>query len=706
MNKEIWKLDINDKGIAYLTMDAPDEKVNILSLHVLKQLDAIIDGLKTNASIKALVIKSGKPDSFIAGANLHEFETGFKDPAFASQALETGHHAYNNLASLPFPTIAYINGICVGGGLELALACTYRVVTDQPKTSLGLPETTIGIFPGWGGSQRLPRLVGMMEGVQMITSGRPVNGHKAVKIKLADAIIAHEFADVDLNKFVNLILTPAGKKQIEEKRKLTGFKHWLLEGNSLGRSYFFKKAREEILNKTKGHYPAPLVALKVIEETYDLPLDKGLQREKALFVESIPQLFKVAKHLIHLFFVQEAIKKVTGAPAGTLPTPVSQIGVIGAGTMGIGIAYLGSKADYPVRIKDINWDILGKALGAIQKIYDKLMKKRKFKPYEVNLKMHRISTTTDYKGFKNIDLVIEAATENLELKHQIFKDLESVLSPKAMIASNTSSLTIAEMSAQMQHPERFVGMHFFNPADRMPLVEIVPGKTTSPEVVAGALDFCRKLGKTPIVVQDCAGFLVNRIFVLGANEVIWMFQEGVSMKRLEDVLLKFGLPMSPFELGDEVGNDVSYKVSHLFEKAYGERMKPPPLLEVMNEHKLYGKKSGKGFYIYQGKEKRENPEIKNLVKPFIKQNNREISDQEIVERVLYVMINEAWRCLQEKIVTDEDTVDLAMIMGTGFPPFRGGLMQYAHEVGPEKIIERLKYYETLYGARFKPARDV
>ena len=232
MNKEIWKLDVNDKGIAYLTIDAPDEKVNILSLHVLKQLDAIIDGLKTNASIKALVIKSGKPDSFIAGANLHEFETGFKDPAFASQALETGHHAYNNLASLPFPTIAYINGICVGGGLELALACKYRVVTDQPKTSLGLPETTIGIFPGWGGSQRLPRLIGMMEGVQMITSGRPVNGSKAVKIKLADAIIAHEFADVDLDKFVNLILTPAGKKQIEEKRKLTGFKHWLLEGNS------------------------------------------------------------------------------------------------------------------------------------------------------------------------------------------------------------------------------------------------------------------------------------------------------------------------------------------------------------------------------------------------------------------------------------------------------------------------------------------
>ncbi len=701
MNKEAWKLDINDKGIAYLTIDLPDEKVNILSLDVLRQLEQVLDTIKSQSQIKALVIKSGKKDSFIAGANLHEFENGFKDPSFASNTISLGHKVFGKLASLPFPTIAWIHGVCLGGGLELALACKYRVVSDHPKTLLGLPETTIGIFPGWGGTQRLPRLIGLMEGVQMITSGRPVNGVKAVKIKLADKLIPQEFADERLEEFLNQCLTEKGRRQIADRRKLRGWKHTLIENNPLGRYYFFKRAKTEILDKTKGHYPAPLLALQVIEETYTLPLDQGLEREKAVFIESIDRLIPVAKHLIHLFFVQEALKKVTGVPAGTVPLTPTNIGVVGAGTMGIGIAFICSKAGYPVRLKDVNWDILGKAFGAINKIYEKLLSKRKLKPYEANLKMHLISATTDFSGFKNVDLAMEVATENLELKYQIFQELENCISQKAMITSNTSSLTIAEMSKNMKYPERFVGMHFFNPTDRMPLVEIVPGKKTSPEVVAGAVEFCRKLGKTPIIVQDCSGFLVNRIFVIGANEVIWMLQEGVPMKKLEEVLLNFGLPMSPFELGDEVGNDVSYKVSNIFEKAYGERMKPPPLLKEMYDRKLLGKKVGKGFYIYQGKHKSVNPEVQQLLKPFQKQS-RSISDEEIIERVIYLMVNESWRCLQEHIVENEDTIDLAMIMGTGFPPFRGGLMQYANEVGREKIVERLKHYEKLYGLRFTP----
>lgn len=698
-----WKVDVNDKGIGTLTFDVPNEKVNILSLDVLNQLDQILDSLKNHPDIKALVIKSGKPDTFIAGANLHEFENGFTDPTFAERAISKGHAVFHKLSSLSFPTIALIHGVCLGGGLELALACKYRLVSDHPKTTLGLPETTIGIFPGWGGTQRLPRLVGLMEGVQMITSGRPVNGSKAVKIKLADRLYTNEFADEKLNEFLEKCLSKKGQIELKKQRQHTGFQHLLIEANPIGRAYLFKKAKEEILNKTKGHYPAPMIALQVIEETYTMPLEQGLNREKAIFIESVPILFKVAKHLIHLFFVQEALKKVTGAPPGTKPALIKNVGIIGAGTMGIGIAYLCSNANFPVRLKDIDWSILGHALGAIRKLYDKLVKRKKLKPFESNLKMHTISYTIDYKGFKNIDLAIEAATENLELKHQIFHDLESCLSPKALIASNTSSLTLSEMSQNMEHPERFLALHFFNPADRMPLVEVVPGKQTTPEAMAGALDFCRKLGKTPIVVQDCTGFLVNRIFVPGANEVIWMLQEGVPMQKLEDVLLGFGLPMSPFELADEVGNDVSYKVSKIFEKAYGERMKPPELLEKICEVKLYGKKVGKGFYLYQGKNRRENWEIQKLLKSFPR-TERIVNDNEIIERVLYIMINEAWRCLQEKIVENADTIDLAMIMGTGFPPFRGGLMQYAEEIGEAKIIERLKYYEGLYGPRFAPAR--
>lgn len=704
MNQEAWHLDINDQGIAYLTINVPGEKVNILSTNVLQQFDSLLDTLKARSDIKALIIKSGKPDTFIAGANLHEFEAGFSDPSFIEKALSLGHKVFKKLSQLPFPTIAYIHGICVGGGLELALACDYRVVTDHPKTSLGLPETTIGIFPGWGGTQRLPRLVGLMEGVKMVTSGQPVNGTKAFKIHLADEIIAKEFEEEKLNAFINQCLTEKGRKQLTSRRKSKGFQSLFIEGNAIGRNYLFRKAKEEIENKTKGHYPAPLIALKVIEETYGMPLEQGLEKEKAVFLDSVPVLKNVAKNLIHLFFVQEALKKVTGAPPGTVPPTISRVGIIGAGTMGIGISFLCTKANIPVRLKDVSWDILTKALGSVHKIYDKLLVKRKFKPHEVNLKMHLISPTVDYSGFKNVDLAIEAATENLDLKLQIFQEMEKILKPQARIASNTSSLTIEEMSQNMQRHENFVGMHFFNPAELMPLVEVVPGKKTSAETVASAMDFCRKLGKTPIIVQDCPGFLVNRIFVLGANEVLWMLQEGVPLKRLEKVLLDFGLPMSPFELGDEVGNDVSYKVSHIFEKAYGERMQPPPLLQMLNEHKLYGKKVGKGFYIYQGKGKKENLEIFDLLKNFPK-TGREITDREIIERVVYIMINEAWRCLQEGIVSDPDTIDLAMIMGTGFPPFRGGLMQYAQEIGEANIIERLKYYEQLYGSRFKPSRE-
>lgn len=703
MNNEVWKLDINDKGIAYLTLDIPDEKVNILSLDILWQLDQILENIKNQHQVKALVIKSGKKDSFIAGANLHEFEKGFNDPSFPAKAIHLGHEVFGKLANLPFPTIALIHGVCLGGGLELALACRYRLVSDHPKTQLGLPETTIGIFPGWGGTQRLPRLIGLIEGVQMIISGRPVNGIKAVKIKLADKLFPQEFADERLEEFLNQCLTEKGRKEIEDKRKLKGWQNLLIESNPLGQYYFFYRAKKEILSKTKGHYPAPPMALQVIEETYSLPINKGLEREKAVFIESLPRLAPIAKHLIHLFFVQENLKKVTGAPAETVPLSVANIGVVGAGTMGIGISYICSNAGFPVRLKDVNWDILGRALGSIHKIYEKLVSKRKLKSYEVNLKMHLVTPTTDYKGFKHVNLAMEVATENLELKHLIFQELEDCISEKAMITSNTSSLTIAEMSQNMKHPERFVGMHFFNPTERMPLVEIVPGKSTAPEVVAGAMDFCRKLGKTPIIVQDCSGFLVNRIFVLGANEVIWMLQEGVPMKKLEDVLLNFGLPMSPFEVGDEVGNDVSYKVSTIFEKAYGERMAPPPLLKAMYDQKFFGKKVSKGFYIYKGKHKLENPDIKRLLKSYPKQT-RDISDKEIIERVLYLMINEAWRCLQEHIVDNEDTIDLALIMGTGFPPFRGGLMQYANEVGVEKIVERLKYYEGLYGPRFTPVK--
>lgn len=323
------------------------------------------------------------------------------------------------------------------------------------------------------------------------------------------------------------------------------------------------------------------------------------------------------------------------------------------------------------------------------------------KPWEVSLGVDRLSGTVDYTGFDQTDLIIEAVVENMEVKHRVLQELEAAIPDTVVIGSNTSSLSVTAMAAAMKHPERFIGMHFFNPPNRMPLVEIVPGEKTSKETIATAVEFCKQLGKTPLVVADCAGFLVNRIFAAGANESVWLLQDGCPMAALEKVMLDFGMPMGPFTLADEVGNDVSYKVVHIFEKAYGSRMKGPELLELMEQKKLYGKKVGKGFYLYNGKDRKPNPEIDKLLAQ-INTPRKSLSEDEMRDRVVFAMINEAARCLEEKVVKSPSELDMALILGLGFPPFRGGLLRYADERGISTVVSQLNKFESLYGARFHP----
>lgn len=696
-----FKLSIEENGIAKLIFDLPDEKVNKLTVPVLEELDNLLDNVKSNPNIKVLLFTSGKEDIFIAGADIRSFEEALGHSEFIERTIRTGHRVFSKIGSLPFPTIAVINGACLGGGLELALACTFRVVSDHPKTILGLPEVSLGIFPAWGGTARLPKLVGLIEGVPLILTGKTIKAFKAWKIKLADAIFAWEFFDQKVQEFVAQCLTPAGKDQILKRRRRKGLRYWLVENNFMGRYFFFKKAKKEVLKKTKGRYPAPLVALQLIEKTYTLPLKDRLDIEIDTFLKNIPILLPNAQNLIRLFFIQENLKKDPGVREEVKPFQISSTGVLGAGTMGSTIAWLMSSYDYPVRFKDINWEAIGKGYASANALYSNQIKKKRLKPSEANLKFHHLSGSIDYRGFQHAQIVIEAAVESLDLKHKIFAELEEVVKPGAIIASNTSSLTISEMTKSMRFPERFIGMHFFNPADKMPLVEIVPGKNTTQETIATAVAFCKKLNKTPIVVGDCPGFLVNRIFVLGANEINWMLQEGVELERLERIMLDFGMPMSPFILSDEVGNDVSYKVSKAFEEAYGERMKAPEILKVMYDKKLFGKKVGRGFYIYKGKKTHLNPEIKQILKS-INSPSRSVSDQEIVERMIFGMVNESARCLDENIIGSPAYLDMALIMGIGFPPFRGGLLRYADERGVPYIVDRLHQFEKQYGPRFKP----
>lgn len=700
-----FRFTVDNQGIGRLVFDLPGEKINKFSLPVLKELEGHLDAAAANPEIKLLAISSAKEGIFIAGADLHSFEPMATDPSHVEVMIETGHRVFNKLASLPFPSVALINGACLGGGMEMSLACTYRLASDHPKTLLGLPEVTLGIIPGWGGTQRMPRLVGLLEGLPLILTGKPVKANKAWKIKLIDALVAAEFFEARSEEFLKRCLTSEGRKQIAARRKLKGLKHLIFEANPVGRSFVFYRAEKDVVSKTKGHYPAPLVALKLIKETITLPLKEGLIREIVTFKKSVPDAFANAQHLINLFFVQEALKKDAGFSYEGKSRKIEAAGVIGAGIMGSGIAWLFTNKDIPVRMKDIDWTAVGKGMGAAYGIYAKMVKDRRLKSSEASLKYHKLSGSIDYSGFNKCDLVVEAAVESLELKHQILRELESVVSKSTIIGTNTSSLKVSDMSAVMQNPERLVGMHFFNPANKMPLVEIVASERTSPEVVVTAVDICRKLGKTPIIVKDCPGFLVNRIFVTGANEVMRLYEEGVNFHKLETIMLNFGMPMSPFILADEVGNDVGYKVSKAFEQAYGSRMSAPKIVTAMYEHKLLGKKSGKGFYIYEknGK-KRPNPEVEKLRQGVAVGNvSKDLNDTIIRERIFFIMINEAARCLEENVIENPSYLDMAMIMGIGFPPFRGGLLRYADSLGVGYVVDQLKRFQEQYGERFAPS---
>lgn len=700
---QAFQLTVGSDSIARLVFDLPNEKVNKLWLPQLEELEKILDELANRKDIKALVISSGKEDVFIAGADLKSFEGAFKDKVQLENGIKLGHRVFNKLEALPFPSVAFINGACLGGGMELALACTFRVATDSPKTVLGLPETTLGIVPGWGGSQRMPRLVGLMEGLNLILSGKMVKpAFKAYKMHLVDALVPAEFKEEKLAEFLNQIVTPKGKEKVLDRRKLGGLKHYLFEANPLGRAFVYWQAEKNVREKTKGQYPAPLIALNLIKKSYHLPLKKGLDEEIRTVTQELDAGAPIANNLINLFFTNEALKKETFITQELKPKEIHQVGVIGAGVMGSGIAWLLTSKDYLVRLKDIDWETVGKGYGAVKALYTQYLKDKRFKPFEVSNKFQKLSGSVDLTGFQKVDLVIEAAVENLELKNKLFAELEKVVPEKAIIASNTSSLGISLMAKNLQHPERFLGIHFFNPVPKMPLVEIIPGEKTSPETIAIAVSFVKKLGKTPIVVGDCAGFLVNRIFMNSADEVIRLLEEGVDREKLDKGMTKFGFPMPPFILADEVGIDVLYKVNKVLEEAYGERMKTPDLLQQLYDKKLLGKKSGKGFYIWKGSHKSFNPEVEALLGDNVGKNN--MPDAEIRDRTVLLLINEAARCLEEGVIKRPEYLDMALIMGTGFPPFRGGLLRYADTRGSKEIVSRLQELEKTVGPRYKPCQ--
>jgi 3-hydroxyacyl-CoA dehydrogenase/enoyl-CoA hydratase/3-hydroxybutyryl-CoA epimerase len=693
-----WTLDIDGDNIAWLTFDLPGEKVNKLSAPAMEELDALLGEQVSNAAIKALVIRSAKRDSFIVGADIDEL-VRIRDTEDARAKADAGKAVFARLAQVPVPTVAMIHGACLGGGLELALACRYRVVTDHPKTSLGLPEVNLGIIPGWGGTLRLPAVVGLSGALAMICAGKPVPGRKATKTGLADAIAAPPFVEAETRRLIDRVLTRKGAAEVAQRRRARQPRLMrLLAATPVTRALIYRQARKQILDRTKGHYPAPLEALGAVRAAY--PHGDGAAESDAFARLACTP---ISRHLIWLFQAGQAMKK-SAAPGAV---PVRQAAVVGAGIMGSGIAWAFSNAGIPVRLRDVDWAAVGRGMGRAAGAFRALVKRRKMTEGEMSLAMHRIAPTVDYTGFAGADVVVEAVAEDLAVKQEVLREIERRVKPDTIIATNTSSLSLAELADSLERPQRFVGLHFFNPVNRMPLVEVVAERRSSHETIVAATELMRRLGKTPMVVSDCAGFLVNRILLPYLVESAWMFEEGADAPRIDGLLESFGMPMGPLALVDEVGLDIGYKVAKVLESAYGQRMHVPEALgAVAATPNCLGRKSGCGFYRYRNGHRKPNHKVERVARRSRRADAvtpRRLTDDEIVDRAILIMVNEAARCLQEHVVEDPAHLDMAMVMGTGFAPFRGGLLRYADDRGVAEVKRRLEELAERFGDRFSAA---
>ena len=676
------KFEIN-QNIATITFDLENEKINKLSFEVLKEFDEKLTLVQEDHTIKALVIDSAKKDIFIAGADIKEIEQ-LKDSEEVYEALMNIHKIFNKLENLPIPTIAYINGACMGGGLELALACKYRVLSTNEKTKLAFPEIKLGIFPGFAGTIRAPKLIGLLPSLDLILTGKTVDAKKAYKINLADAIFDDAQKEFMLGDFVQNAITG----------NLGSRKSFYLLNYPPFNEIIFKRTLKNLEDKVNSDFQAPFKALEVIKANMNKELEIAIKKEAEEF--SRLAVTKESKNLIKLFFLFEKLNKNYEKTAN----PISNVAIFGNGVMGKGIIWLFSKYLKDVRIKLRDITQAHGIIKDVSKIYDYLVKSRKMTKNQMDFKLNTISYTDKLSGFKNMEFVIEAIVEDEEIKKQTYKQLETVLNDNAIIATNTSSISINKLGKDLKNKENFIGVHFFNPVNLMPLVEVIPSKHTSKETINKVLELLISCGKTPIVVGDCAGFIVNRILLPYLNEAAFILNEGSKIEHIDHLIKAFGMPMGPFNLADTVGIDVGYKVATILHEEYGYRMPVAPLIEKMYEAKYFGKKGETGgFYQYDGKDDYVNEHVISM----LSNNGKIISDEEIVQRCLYIMINEASRCLEENIVTDASIIDFAMITGTGFPAYKGGLLTYANEVGLKNILESLRKFERDYGSRFAPS---
>ncbi|MGB2148358.1 MAG: fatty acid oxidation complex subunit alpha FadB [Cobetia amphilecti] len=691
-------VEANQDAIALLTLDLEGESVNKLASYVLKELGEAVEAIKATSDLKGLVIRSAK-EAFVVGADITEFHQMFeKDEAFLIDMNMNIHGIFNAIEDLPFPTVTAINGLALGGGCEITLTTDFRVMADSAK--IGLPETKLGIIPGWAGCVRLPRLIGADYAIEWICMGSENRADKALAVGAVDAVLP--VAELDAAALDILARANAGELDYQARRLE---KTSPLKLNAIEQMMAFETAKGFVAGKAGPHYPAPVEAIKVIQK------GAGESRERAQAIEAKTfarmALTDVAFNLVGLFMNDQVVKKKAKGYEKQA-SEIKQAAVLGAGIMGGGIAYQSASKGTPILMKDINGEAIELGLKEARKLFGKGVERGKLTTEKMAQGLSNIRPTLSYGDFGNVDLVVEAVVENPKVKASVLAELEDNVAEDAILTSNTSTISITRLAESLKRPENFCGMHFFNPVHRMPLVEVIRGEKSSDAAIAATVAYARQMGKTPIVVNDCPGFLVNRVLFPYFGGFSLLVEKGADYQRVDKVMEKFGWPMGPAYLLDVVGMDTAVHANAVMAEGFPDRMARDgkTAIQVMYDNKRLGQKNDLGFYRYEedrkGKPKKlADDEAQALVAQVVSET-REFSDEDIIARMMVPLCMETIRCLEDDIVGSPAEADMALIYGIGFPPFRGGALRYVDAMGVAEFVALADSLADELGPLYRP----
>ncbi len=714
-------MNLDERGIATFTFDRDDGKPNMLTEAVVVELERLIREAADADDLRGILITATPETGFIAGADVNAIAEMFSREKVL-EVCEIAQRTFGQLRNFPVPVVAAINGVCLGGGLELALACKYRLVADDRSIQLGLPETQLGIIPGFGGSVRLPRLIGFQRAIELVTSARRLMPQQALKMGVVDEVVPPELLISRARQVIEDWQSPRIRTHLTKRVQPRNWRERLLESPP-GRAVVRQIAKRAVHKETEGHYPAPLRAIDVMYATLG-QLDESAyvtEREAVADLLTTDPPHSPARHLLAIYQMRERHRRAypgrtdAQTEAGKQATLPQHVGIIGAGLMGGGLAQLFAYHKARVRLKDVHPEALSIAMRTADELTRPLVKRRKLTQPEGMALMDRLSPTLDYTGFKHCDFAVEAVVERMEVKQQVFAELEAVVPEDCILATNTSSLSITQIAEATQKPERVVGLHFFSPVHKMPLVEIIPGERTSEEALERTFQVATKLGKIPILCKDSPAFLVNRVLGAYLNEAAWLVREGMSPTQVDSIMRRFGMPVGPCQLIDEVGLPVAGEVVVILRERWPENFPAGTVLQRMLDRGLHGKRSDKGGFYTKRKiagvwpRRTVNPAFRELVKGLrqevLPKGHHAPSAEQAQTRMVYAMINEAARALADEVVASPSDVDAGMIFGTGFPAFRGGVMVYARDLGRETVIDTLKKLRDRHGKRFEPCED-